>query len=76
MDIEGGTGGVWLGRDEPRQRTAHPALCHAKAAARPQSLGGKTWDGWVAAGGEGAALCAVGLGCQRRWQRAGVQPGR
>lgn len=47
MDIEGGTGGVRLGRDEPRRRTAHPARCHAKAAARPQSLGGKTWDGWV-----------------------------
>lgn len=55
MDIEGGTGGVRLGRDEPRRRTAHPAPCHAKAAARPQSLGGKTGTGGggVAEGGGG-----------------------
>lgn len=50
MDIEGGTGGVLPGRDEPRRRTAHPAACHAKASAGApepwrQDLGWVAWAG-------------------------------
>lgn len=41
MDTAGGTGVVRLGHDDPPRRTAHPAPCHTKAVARPQSLGGK-----------------------------------
>lgn len=45
-----------------------------RALAVRLGMGGLVQEGGL--GGSVGALCAVGLGCQRRWQRAGVQPDR